>query len=395
MAEEQQIAGTAMAVIQETIVAFDAVESGIAELAQQYTSVAFAVDTEKGMTEAKQARIAIRRPRYAVETARKAAKSPLLELGREIDRRAKAITGRLLELEEPIDGQIIAEEQRREAEKERKRQEEIERIARHQSGIGEIAATALSAIGRSSARIEELRAELVAKVPAGFEEYQMQAERRHAEVVEKLGELLAEAQRKEAAERQAEADRLELARQRAEQERSAAAERERAAEERRAAASAQAAAAAEAERLMQAERDKLAAERAEFAREQAAARAAADAARRAQEEEARKAAEVAAQAERDRMAMAHAADAEAARLARIKSNRLAAEQAAADAALEKVRAAAPLLLDALRGLMAIVSESAGVAGYHLNGSIAEWDEFPEISAAVAAIAAAITEGAAA
>ena len=51
-------------------------------------------------------------------------------------------------------------------------------------------------------------------------------------------------------------------------------------------------------------------------------------------------------------------------------------------------AAAPLLLDALQGLMAIVNETKGVDGYHLNGAVAEWDEFPEISGAAAAIAAA-------
>ena len=56
-------------------------------------------------------------------------------------------------------------------------------------------------------------------------------------------------------------------------------------------------------------------------------------------------------------------------------------------------AAAPDLLAALRGMLAIVNDSRGVAGYHLNGNTAEWDEFDEVDAARAAIAKA-TGGAA-
>ncbi len=50
--------------------------------------------------------------------------------------------------------------------------------------------------------------------------------------------------------------------------------------------------------------------------------------------------------------------------------------------------AAPDLLEALEALLAITADSAGVAGYHRNGEIAGWDEFPEVSAARAAIAKA-------
>lgn len=39
------------------------------------------------------------------------------------------------------------------------------------------------------------------------------------------------------------------------------------------------------------------------------------------------------------------------------------------------------LIQALRGLLSIVDESDGVAGYHLNGEIAEWDEFSEVAEA--------------
>lgn len=39
------------------------------------------------------------------------------------------------------------------------------------------------------------------------------------------------------------------------------------------------------------------------------------------------------------------------------------------------------LVTALDGLLSITQDSAGVAGYHLNGNVAEWDEFPKVDTA--------------
>ena len=44
------------------------------------------------------------------------------------------------------------------------------------------------------------------------------------------------------------------------------------------------------------------------------------------------------------------------------------------------------LVEALEGLLAIVSDSSGVAGYHLNGDIAQWSEFEEVEMAEEALA---------
>ena len=44
------------------------------------------------------------------------------------------------------------------------------------------------------------------------------------------------------------------------------------------------------------------------------------------------------------------------------------------------------LVEALEGLLAVVSESSGVAGYHLNGAIAKWDEFEDVAMAEEALA---------
>lgn len=52
-------------------------------------------------------------------------------------------------------------------------------------------------------------------------------------------------------------------------------------------------------------------------------------------------------------------------------------------------ASAPELLKALVGVLNIVNESTGVQGYHLNGEVAEWDEFDEIKYAETVIQKAI------
>lgn len=39
------------------------------------------------------------------------------------------------------------------------------------------------------------------------------------------------------------------------------------------------------------------------------------------------------------------------------------------------------LIQALRGLLSIIDDSSGVAGYHLNGNIADWGGFPEVEGA--------------
>lgn len=55
----------------------------------------------------------------------------------------------------------------------------------------------------------------------------------------------------------------------------------------------------------------------------------------------------------------------------------------------KLIASAPDLLNALISVLNIMNDSEGVAGYHLNGDIASWDEFEEIKQAQEAINKAI------
>ena len=44
------------------------------------------------------------------------------------------------------------------------------------------------------------------------------------------------------------------------------------------------------------------------------------------------------------------------------------------------------LVKALEGLLAIIDESLGVSGYHLNGNMAAWCEFDEVEMAEEALA---------
>ena len=56
--------------------------------------------------------------------------------------------------------------------------------------------------------------------------------------------------------------------------------------------------------------------------------------------------------------------------------------------LEDVTEQRDALLAALQGMIDITNDSQGVAGYHLNGEVADWGEFKEWQAACDAITAA-------
>lgn len=99
------------------IVEYSKTEAALAELAQQYGGVVFDVTTTEGMATAKKGRAEIRKYRTSLEDLRKAIKAPALRRCQVIDEEARAITGKLLALEEPIDAQIKKEETRKEDEK--------------------------------------------------------------------------------------------------------------------------------------------------------------------------------------------------------------------------------------------------------------------------------------
>lgn len=113
------------------LVDLNKVSAGIADLRARYAGVVFDVSTSKGMDEAKKARMAVREPRYAVEKIRKEQASRIRAAQVELNSVAERITNALREIEDPIDAQIKAEEER----KERERQEAILREQKRVEGI--------------------------------------------------------------------------------------------------------------------------------------------------------------------------------------------------------------------------------------------------------------------
>lgn len=109
--------------------------AALKKLAETYGGLIFEVTTTKGMNDAKAARKEVRGYRTALENKRKAIKAPALQRCRDIDDEAKTITAALRKLEDPIDEQIKAEEQRKEREKEEADRVERERVAKIRADI--------------------------------------------------------------------------------------------------------------------------------------------------------------------------------------------------------------------------------------------------------------------
>ena len=110
------------------IAEYNETAAALAVLREKYGTV-FDVTTTKGMDEAKKARAEVKGYRVALEKVRKEIKAPALERSRLIDEEAKRITAELQAIEEPIDEQIKAEEQRKEDEKAAKARAEAARLA--------------------------------------------------------------------------------------------------------------------------------------------------------------------------------------------------------------------------------------------------------------------------
>jgi chromosome segregation ATPase len=147
----------------KSIVEFDAVEAGLAELESKFSGVVYNdIATKDGLARAKADRATVREVRYTVANLASDMKDPLNRLKKLIDGGADRIKARVLKVEEPIDAQIKAEEARIEAEKERKRQEaEALRKAR-QDKIDAMSNAPTALAGQPAGRIAEALAEVQA-----------------------------------------------------------------------------------------------------------------------------------------------------------------------------------------------------------------------------------------
>lgn len=281
---------TELSEVSKAVAEFDRVGAGLAALREQYGNVVYDVTTTAGMTDAKAARLAIREPRYEIERIRKAAKAPILALGKKLDTEAARITSELEKLERPIDSAIKAEEDRKEAEKQAKIEAEQRRVANLQERVaylrGNQTLSASSGSELIAGHIEDLEGESV----EGLEEFEQQGIDAKTAGLARLRALHAAALAHEAEQARIKAEREELEKLRAEQKKRDDAERTRIAEEERVAKvardaetsrqneelrkqrEAQEAEAARVRQEQAAEAKRLADERAEIERQQAALR---------------------------------------------------------------------------------------------------------------------------
>lgn len=225
---------TELEIVSKALVDINAVSAGLAALTEQYAGVVYEVTTTKGMAEAKAARLAIREPRFNVESIRKAAKKPILDLGRKLDAEASRITTELLRLENPIDSQIQAEEERKEQERQAKIDAEVKRVAAIQGRIEDMRSIVTGSVGRDSTVIQRHIDDIErAVIDESFEEYQPAAQDAKDASLGRLRQMYAAAVEQEAERARIKAEREELARLRKEADERNAAERARIAEEER------------------------------------------------------------------------------------------------------------------------------------------------------------------
>ena len=271
-----------------SLVVFDPIQAGLAELRQRYGNVAFDLRTVKGNEEARQARKALVSLRSRTDEAYSNWNAPILEQQKAARSLRDSIKAEIQKIEAPIDEQIKADEARREAERRAREEAEAARLTAIRARLGEIgsapASVALADAAQIEAKLQWLSS--LELTEEAFAEFLADAQSLLAKAVSDTEALLAarrardeeaaqlervrqelELQRKQEAERiateraaferqQAEerariqAEREELARLREEHRLAAEAaqrERERAAEEARAAEAARTAAAAEAD----------------------------------------------------------------------------------------------------------------------------------------------------
>lgn len=239
-----------------SLAVFDPIQSGLSELRQRYSNVAFDLRTVKGNDEARQARKALVSLRSRTDDAYSNWNAPILEQQKAARALRDSIKAEIQKIEAPIDEQIKADEARREAERRAREEAEAARLAEIRGRLGEIGSAA-SRVALGNA--ERVQAELqwlaaVELTEEAFAEFLSDAQALHAKAVADVTALLAAR-----LERDAEAARLEQERRELEQRRQE--EAARAAAER-----------AELDRKLAEERAQMAAERAELERQREEAR---------------------------------------------------------------------------------------------------------------------------
>ncbi len=220
MEVETKPQATALAPVNDALTEFEKVSASLIDLTKRHANVVYPVATTKGMDDAKAARKEIRDVRYAIQRAEKSASDELNSIKKNVKERADQIITVLRPLEDAVDVQITAEEERRAEEKRKKEEAEAARIAAIRDRIATISKAPTEVAGMPSATIKR-SLDLVLDIPVdeSFAEFKEEASAAKDGAV---SVLTAMHERAVAAEEAAAALRVqqeELARQRAELER--------------------------------------------------------------------------------------------------------------------------------------------------------------------------------
>lgn len=171
------------------------VDKGLEKLAQTYSNVVYDVATTRGMEQAKKARQSIRDVRYKVEHIRKDEASRIKAAQTALNSEAERIKAAILAIEDPIDAQITAEEERKQREKEEAERKERERVDQIRGEIDRLAGTParVEADGLSAEQIQAIiTATGSTALDADFyKEFLGEAEFTRAKVVSELHTLIA------------------------------------------------------------------------------------------------------------------------------------------------------------------------------------------------------------
>ena len=215
------------------LVEYSRTAAALADLQARYKGAEFDLTTTAGDKAARAARLELKTLRTSLEAKRQEFKAPALEFGRRIDAEAKRLTTEILALESPIDQQIKADEERREAERAARAEAERQRVAAIRQRIDNMQALVNRCAGADSATIAA-RVGLLQSIAIDdtFAEFSGEAEMCKTSALAQLSELHAAsvAAEQEAARIKAEqeAEAARLAAERAEQQRIAAEQAEQA-----------------------------------------------------------------------------------------------------------------------------------------------------------------------
>ena len=200
----QQAAAAELSIKDAVLAQFKAAELNITTLADKYRDVAYDVATPKGMKEAVAARADLRdNGRLFVTKAEARIKAEVNDLKRVMSSEVDRLVAIVKPVEDAVDAQIKAEEQRKAAEKAERERIAAEKAAVHQAKIAKIRAAADNAKGISSERIMNGIA-LVEGLTFGVEceDFLSQYQQAKEETLASMRSSLADAQAREAAEAQ-------------------------------------------------------------------------------------------------------------------------------------------------------------------------------------------------